>query len=294
MVVTDLDGTLLDSRHGLGVENRRTLEELGRRGIIRVVSTGRSLFSALAALPPDTPIDYLCHSSGAGIVSWPAREALRVINMAAADAAALTLELLARDVDFMLHFAIPDNHHFYAHRTGRANADFERRLARYSAYSNALSLPLSDPRAMSQALVIEPPPGPGRHAELALALPGFQVIRTTSPLDGASTWVEIFPLGVNKAAAARWLRASWHGEFECVAVGNDYNDLDLLDWADRAFVVGNAPAELCARYATVASNDEAGFSEAVRLALGAQPPTSGSSSASLASAGALGRTRTRE
>jgi hydroxymethylpyrimidine pyrophosphatase-like HAD family hydrolase len=268
MVVTDLDGTLLDSRHGLGVENRRALDELGRRGVIRVISTGRSLFSALSVLPPDTPIDYLCHSSGAGIVSWPAREALRVVNMAAADAAALTLELVSRDVDFMLHFAIPDNHHFYAHRARRSNADFERRLARYSAYSNALSLPLPEPRAMSQALVIEPPPGPGRHAELALALPGFQVIRTTSPLDGASTWIEIFPLGVNKAAAARWLReSSRQSAFECLAVGNDYNDLDLLDWADRAFVVGNAPAELCARYATVASNDEAGFSEAVRIAL---------------------------
>jgi hydroxymethylpyrimidine pyrophosphatase-like HAD family hydrolase len=52
-----------------------------------------------------------------------------------------------------------------------------------------------------------------------------------------------------------------------LAVGNDYNDLELLDWADHAFVVANAPAELCARYALVASNDEAGFSEAVRIAL---------------------------
>lgn len=269
MVVTDLDGTLLDSRHGLGAENRRTLDELGRRGIIRVVSTGRSLFSALSVLPPDTPIDYLCHSSGAGIVSWPAREALRVVNMPAADVAALTVELVSRDLDFMLHFAIPDDHHFYAHRTRRANADFERRCERYAAYSSALVLPLTEPRAMSQALVIEPPPGPGRHAELARALPGFQVIRTTSPFDGASTWIEIFPRGVNKAAAALWLRESARqSTLECMAVGNDYNDLDLLDWADRAFVVGNAPAELCARYSTVASNDQAGFSQAVRIALG--------------------------
>jgi len=268
MVVTDLDGTLLDSRRQLGADNWRTLEELGRRGIIRVVSTGRSLFSALAALPPDTPIDYLCHSSGAGIVRWPAREPLRVINMSAADAALLTRELLARDVDFMLQLAIPDNHHFYAHRTRRPNADFERRHARYADYARALTQPLPDPLAMSQALVIEPPPGPGRHAELALALPGFQVIRTTSPLDGESTWVEIFPLGVNKAAAARWLRESLQqNALECVAIGNDYNDLDLLDWGGHSFVVGNAPAELRARYATVASNDDAGFSEAVRIAL---------------------------
>lgn len=268
MVVTDLDGTLLDSARRIGADNWRTLEELGRRGVIRVVSTGRTLFSALSVLPPDTPIDYLCHSSGAGIMSWPGREPLRLINMPAADAGRLTSELLARDLDFMLHLALPDNHHFYAHRSGRANADFERRHARYADYAQALTQPLPEPLSMSQALVIEPPPSPGRHAELVVALPGFQVIRTTSPLDGASTWIEIFPLGVNKGAAATWLRESLQQSvLDRVAIGNDYNDLDLLAWGDHSFVVGNAPAELCARYTTVACNDEAGFSEAVRLAL---------------------------
>jgi hydroxymethylpyrimidine pyrophosphatase-like HAD family hydrolase len=269
IVVTDLDGTLLDSRHRLGATNRRTLQELGERGILRVVATGRSLYSALAVLPPDTPIDYLCHSSGAGILRWADRASVRVVSMPPKDAGWLAVELVQRGLDFMLHFAIPDNHYFYAHRVGRANADFERRAQRYEAFGSPLELPLSDPRAMSQALVIEPPGGPGRHAELALALPEFQVIRTTSPLDGASTWVEIFPRGVNKAAAATWLcQAFPTGTLQSAAIGNDYNDLDLLDWADLAFVVGNAPPELCARYATVASNDDAGFSQAVRLAQG--------------------------
>jgi hydroxymethylpyrimidine pyrophosphatase-like HAD family hydrolase len=55
-----------------------------------------------------------------------------------------------------------------------------------------------------------------------------------------------------------------------MAVGNDYNDLDLLEWADHAYVVGNAPAELRARYTAVASNEEGGFSAAVKLALTAR------------------------
>jgi hydroxymethylpyrimidine pyrophosphatase-like HAD family hydrolase len=268
IVITDLDGTLLDSRHTLGAVDRRTLEELGHRGVLRVVATGRSLYSALLALPPDTPIDYLCHSSGAGVLRWADRRSLRAVHMPAADAGQLASELIDRQLDFMLHFAIPDNHYFYAHRTGRANADFERRARRYAAFGSVLALPFAEPRDMSQALVIEPPPGSGRHAELALALPGFQVIRTTSPLDDQSTWIEIFPRGVNKAAAATWLwQASQGGSLARLAVGNDYNDLDLLDWADLACVVGNAPADLRARYTSVASNDDAGFSQAVRLAL---------------------------
>ncbi len=268
MVVTDLDGTLLDSRHAIGAVDRRTLEELGERGVLRVAATGRSLYSALSVLPPDTPLDYLCHSSGAGIVRWSDQQPVRVVDMPADSARALVRELVERELDFMLHFALPDNHHFYAHRTPRENADFDRRARRFAAFANLLTFPLPEARPMSHAVVIDPPPGPGRYAEVVLALPGFQVIRSTSPLDGASTWIEIFPLGVNKAAAAAWLwQAGSAPQRSSLAIGNDYNDVALLDWADTSFVVSNAPAELRARYATVSSNDDAGFSEAVRRAL---------------------------
>lgn len=269
IVITDLDGTLLGSKHELSEENRRTLEELGARGIPRVVSTGRSLYSALSVLPADAPIDFLCHSSGAGIMRWSDRASLRAVSMAHVEASALAAELVRRELCFMLHFAIPDSHLFYAHRGRAENADFEQRLARHSAFATSLRLPLAEARAFSQALVVEPPPGAVEYAALVRALPGFQVIRTTSPLDGASTWIEIFPSGINKAAAADWLWQSVANTgLSRVAVGNDYNDLDLLAWADRAYVVGNAPAELRARYTTVASNDDAGFSAAVRHALG--------------------------
>jgi hydroxymethylpyrimidine pyrophosphatase-like HAD family hydrolase len=249
--------------------DRRTLDELGELGILRVAATGRSLYSALSVLPPDTPIDYLCHSSGAGILRWSDRQALRVVDMPADAAHALARELVQRELDFMLHFRLPDNHHFYAHRTPRENADFDRRAQRFAAFANVLTFPLPEGQPMSHAVVIDPPPGPGRYAEVVSALPGFQVLRSTSPLDGASTWIEIFPLGVNKAAAAAWLWQTGSTQpLSSMAIGNDYNDLALLDWADAAFVVGNAPAELRARYATVASNDDAGFSQAVRRALG--------------------------
>jgi hydroxymethylpyrimidine pyrophosphatase-like HAD family hydrolase len=269
IVVTDLDGTLLDSRHELSRADRSTLEELGRRGIPRVVATGRSLYSARQVLAPDAPIDFLCHSTGAGILRWADQRPLRVVNMSQPDAAELAGILAARRLDFMLHFAIPDNHHFYVHRVRSDNADFERRHQRYSGYARELRLPLADDQPVAHALVIEPPPEVRLHRELEAALPGFQVIRATSPLDFVSTWVEIYPRGVNKAAAAEWLWAQAGGAGRRLAVGNDFNDVDLLDWADLPFVVGNAPAELRARYANVGSNDASGFSAAVEQALAA-------------------------
>ena len=40
MVVTDLDGTLLDASARLGGANRQALERLGETGSLRVVATG--------------------------------------------------------------------------------------------------------------------------------------------------------------------------------------------------------------------------------------------------------------
>lgn len=266
IVVSDLDGTLLDSRHQLSPANRDALLELGRRGVVRVVATGRTLFSALRVVSEDFPIDFLVCSSGAAICRWPGRELLKAEHMSPAAALQLARVLGARGLDFMLHHAVPDNHRCLFHRTGNSNPDFERRIELYASHMHPFRLEeISGP--MCQALVIEPPPSPGSYPALLRELGEYSVLRATSPLDGASTWIEVFPRGVCKSSAAHWLRQAHAPGTLSLAVGNDYNDLDLLDWADLACVVGNAPAELCARYRTVATHDAAGFSEAVQLAL---------------------------
>jgi len=268
MVVTDLDGTLLDGQRRLSAADRATLEDLGRRGITRVVATGRSLFSARRVLGPDVPIDFLAHTSGAGIVSWPGQESLLARHMPGALSVLLAERLLALELDFMLHRAIPDNHHFFMHKSSRQNHDFDRRVELYAPYAAELRLSLLGREAMCQAVVIEPLTTLGRHAELALALPEFRLIRATSPLDHVSAWFEVFPEGVAKSSAAAWVRERMGNVVgSCVAVGNDYNDVDLLDWADLPFVVANAPEELRVRYPNVPSNEASGFSAAVRQAL---------------------------
>lgn len=268
LVVSDLDGTLLDSHHQLSAANRNALLELGRRGVPRVVATGRTLFSALRVVGKDFPIDYLVCSSGASIFRWPSGELLKAEHMSAESALQLAHVLAMRELDFMLHHAIPENHRCLFRRTARSNADFDRRLELYASYMRPLGSLTEITGPMCQAVVIEPPPGPGSYPALQRELREYSVLRATSPFDGVSTWIEVFPAGVCKSAGARWLQQAraLPGSFS-LAVGNDYNDVDLLDWADLACVVGNAPEELLARYRRVARHDESGFSEAVSIAL---------------------------
>jgi hydroxymethylpyrimidine pyrophosphatase-like HAD family hydrolase len=61
------------------------------------------------------------------------------------------------------------------------------------------------------------------------------------------------------------LGASRH---RALSVGNDFNDLDLLAWAQTRFVVANAPPELTQRFPVVSSNNDDGVAEAIALWLG--------------------------
>ena len=269
LVVTDLDGTLLDSASRLSDANRRALETLGRNGAVRAVATGRSLYSARLVMHEDFPVDYLAFSSGAGVVSWEDGRLLRSLAMEPAIVSRLVARLRSLALDFMVHHAAPETHCFHFFRSSEHNADFERRIERYDRYSQRWRDDVSTEIEVSQLLVVEPL-GTASHLDLlAREFEEVHVVRTTSPLDHASTWIELFPAGVSKAHASDWLRERHAIEpARTIAVGNDYNDLDMLEWADRACVVSNAPPSMRARFDVVRANDDDGFTDAVRALLG--------------------------
>ena len=265
LVVTDLDGTLLDSASRLGDANRRTLETLGRRGVVRAVATGRSLYSARLVMNEDFPVDYLAFSSGAGIVAWEDGRLLRSLAMDPALVSRLAARLRGLGLDFMVQHAAPDSHHFHFVRYSSRNADFARRIERYRRFAKPWHEGVCAEVGVSQFVVIEPPGIDSRFGLLVREFEEVHVVRTTSPLDHASTWIELFPRGVSKAHASDWIRER-HAidRARTVAVGNDYNDLDMLEWAQHACVVSNAPPSMRASYEVVRANDEDGFTEAVR------------------------------
>jgi hydroxymethylpyrimidine pyrophosphatase-like HAD family hydrolase len=265
MVVTDLDGTLLGRDRRPSLRNLRTLEELGRRGTLRVIATGRNLFSARKVLAPDFPVDYLLFSSGAGILDWPAQRLLRAVNMSAAQVAQAFRALARRRLDFMVHRPIPDNHHFRWYPAGGGCPDFEARRALYAPFASPGDPGEAPPGEACQLLAVEPADRrPSAYEELAAELAGLSVLRATSPLDGRSRWLEVFAPQASKSQAAAWLaRLRGVDPREVLAVGNDYNDLDLLQWAASSFLVSGAPPELLARFPVAASGDDSDFAEAV-------------------------------
>ena len=264
-VFTDLDGTLLSPHQFLSANDRSTLEKLGNLSIERVIITGRSLFSCKKVVDDSFPIDYLVTSSGAGIFNFQTKKLIKDYHLSRCDTENAISVLEELELDFMVHEKVPNNHKFMWKRFGRHNEDFDRRLALYSGNHRLFNSINDIKTSPAQLLAIAKTKDPeALKSTLKIQLPRLNIIRTTSPLDQKSTWFEIFPSTVDKSQAAAWLcRKNDFDSDRCMAIGNDFNDIELLRWSKNSYVVSNSPQQLKDEFTVVSDNSQSGFSEAV-------------------------------
>lgn len=266
MVLTDLDGTLLKNDHSIDWRNLETLQKLADIGVTRVVATGRTLYSARKIIYDAFPIDYLVFSSGSGIVDWKTGELIYKTALQS-DPVRQAAQLLAGlDVDFSVHFPIPDNHRFYAFASSRPCSDFLTRMEIYRDFASYADMESINEATQLLAICMD---GVGLIRSLKEHLRNVSIIRSTSPLDKKHMWVEIFPENVSKGFAAEWLAACNNLPRELtMSIGNDYNDLAMLRWTGTSYLTANAAGELRSEFNPAPSNEDCGFEYAVSDWLG--------------------------
>jgi len=268
LIVTDFDGTLLNSKGEISQEDYNTLLKLGKRGIVRAIATGRSPYSFSKVVPSDFPIDYLIFSSGAGAMKWQSKEIAYTTELAPKEVQVIVNELMTHNVDFMVHEPIPSNHRFLFHKAGNNNPDFERRIEIYNQFCQPYIPGVIYDTPATQILAVLPC-NVKWFEDLKKRFPTLKVIRATSPLDGTSIWMEIFRKNVSKAYGIDWICNELNIKpNNVVTVGNDFNDLDMLCQFDNCYVVNNAPDELKEQFQQVRSNNNSGFTDAISKGLG--------------------------
>lgn len=271
IVFSDLDGTLISRNNAVHQKDLEAFYTLGQKNVIRVIATGRSYFSLKKVINYDFPIDYLIFSNGAGILNWKTKEIILINQFEAENVIPLISYLIKKDVDFMIHKAIPENHRFFYFESSNPEPDFLERCNIYKEFINPLDTDLKYNEAACQLLVVlknNETFFKKIKKEIKRIENSYKIIRTTSPLDNESIWMEIFPEAVSKGHAAQWL-CEYLGldNKKTLAVGNDYNDLDLLAWSRHSFVVANSASELLYRYNNTSSCFQAGFANAVKSLL---------------------------
>ncbi|WP_374928220.1 HAD family hydrolase [Kytococcus sedentarius] len=83
---------------------------------------------------------------------------------------------------------------------------------------------------------------------------------------GYTAWLDLAPEGVSKASALEGVRR-WLGvePGDTLAVGDQRNDLEMLDWAARGVAMGQAPAEVIAAADEVTGHvDDHGLAQVLR------------------------------
>lgn len=267
LILCDLDGTLIRPGHPLSEECREAMKALVEQGDIVAIASGRSLYSGRHILLPGLPISYWLFSTGAGILDWTTQKVIYKNELSPEMVRQAAQVLIEGREDFMIQAPIPDNHKFVYCKFDRpenCGTDFFRRCEVYQDFCTPFE-PDNYVYQSSSQLIAVLPPDDERINRIRARLPGYQVVRATSPLDNHSVWLEIFNRAAGKANAAIWLASQLKISPEnTYAIGNDYNDCDMLDWAAHRFITPNSPQDMQKKYRVTTANTEGALPEALK------------------------------
>ena len=267
LVATDLDGTFLKNDKSISKENLDTLKSLGEKGILRVVATGRNLQKTQEVIANHVPFDYVVFSSGAGVYDWKNGKLLFYQNLNKLVVQQLSDYLVARDLNFHLFKPVPENFKCWYFRGSVPCSEFERYFDYHQSYSEKLQINQNIDSEACQFLVVFPNDPDRFHSlkdDIQKNFPDVKVVRTSSPLETDYIWMEIFHHSVSKGNGVRFL-CDWLniGHEYTLGIGNDFNDMDLLEFTNFSYIVENGPQELKELFLPARSNEESAFARAV-------------------------------
>lgn len=267
LVATDLDGTFLKNDKSISKENLDTLYSLGEKGILRVIATGRNLMKTKDVIASEVPFDYIVFSSGAGVYDWKSHKLIYHQNLNQTVVQDLVDFLLGRDLNFHLFKPVPDNFSCWYHRGSVPCSEFESYFDFHRYHSEILPVNQKLKSEACQFLVVFPN-DPEQFLlfkkEIEVLFPEVKIVRTSSPLDTGFIWMEIFHQSVSKGNGVKFICDTLKIDHShTLGIGNDFNDLDLLEFTNYSYIVENGPTELKSRFLNACSNEENAFAHAV-------------------------------
>ncbi len=267
LLAVDLDGTLFDSSRRVPAANRRALSRASRAGIRVVVVTGRRL---PAALPPlkDLDIDpLLVMNSGALVKEGFQGAILRRKFLPTTLAKKVLAEGDAAGAKPIVHDGPDGEGHLYIESTPHSNPAFDSYLEKTSPparrVTDLAAAMERDPVQIGFAATV---------SEVRALTERFtscfdeklSLARTEYPKEDLAL-LDVLAPEATKASAVRFLaRRFGIAQDKTLAIGDNWNDLEMLEQAGFAVMMSNAPPELRSRgFVMTGSNDEAGVSQAI-------------------------------
>lgn len=275
LLALDLDGTLLTSSGDISRANRQAIEEVRRRGVHVVLATGRRFRDArpvaLELVLGDDPI--IAHN---GALTKHARTAATVAaRLLPLEAARAVLRIgRACGADAM----VSDDPHGAGLLVYERRSEGNKELARYIEWSRRVVGTESEVLAVASLVdYLDHDPVHIAFAGgcatmddlgrmLAAELNGRVRIVRTFYTKKDFALLDIISPEASKGAGLAAVAAEYGvAREEVMAIGDNFNDLEMLEFAGTGVVMGNAEAELRRdeRFHPTASNDEDGVALAI-------------------------------
>lgn len=269
LLATDLDGTLLNRNKSISKTDYETLQRIGKKGIVKVAATGRSLYKVKEVLSDEAPFDYIVFSSGAGIFDWKQKKILHSECFDAKTSHLICEHLLEGDFNFFLYEPIPNNNKFVYHKGAGDCNEFDDYLKRHTDDFEQLNKQ-NQPSELGQIMSIIPRDEllfEMLKAKIYANCGGVKVIRTSSPMGTDFIWLEIFPENVSKGHGLAWLCEKLGvDKNKTIGVGNDFNDIDMFKFVAHPYLLSNGAAILKKNFNAVnQSNNQSGVSAVAKL-----------------------------
>jgi len=269
LIAIDIDGTLLDSRGRLPDVHREALGEAHRHGIAIALVTGRSFHFALPVVRSiGVPATLVCNN-GALVKDEQGETAMRHL-LPQSVARSVLAGAPGYEESVALIFDRRDERQMVFERMDWSHPNRAGYFEKNKAFIARSPVPLADTLtedpiqvmfnggvAAMRALIASLRRLPVA-AECAIALTEYE--RRDFSL------VDVNRAGCSKGSTlARWAERCGLERNDVMAIGDNLNDVEMLDFAGAAVVMGNSIGELKQRgYLVTASNDEGGVAMAIR------------------------------
>jgi hydroxymethylpyrimidine pyrophosphatase-like HAD family hydrolase len=279
LIAIDIDGTLLNPEFKISETDLATLRRVHGQGIEIILVTGRRHTFALP-IAQQLGFDLWLISSNGAVTRSLAGETFHRDLLPEPTCRELVRVMQEFRGQTVLTFDSTDLHGDDRHSDNRGEASGSIVLERLDQLEGSIQRWLEKNMQYIQfvdALTCDPVQamfcGPIAHMQRALQVLGscglpITVLRTEYPGRDLSI-VDVLNAGCSKGhALERWANYRRITREQVMAVGDNYNDIEMLAFAGHPFIMGNASEELRARGWTLTrSNAESGVAAAIEHAL---------------------------
>ena len=272
LLAIDIDGTLLNPQFEISAVDMAALRGIHEQGVEIVLVTGRRHTFALP-IAQQFGFDLWLISSNGAITRSLAGETFHRDLLPAATCLTLCQEMKAFRGNTVLTFDTESKGAIVLEHMDELNASIQRWLEKNLQYIDfVIPIEKSITRDPVQAMFCGPISR--MHKALESLATGstagrVTVLRTEYPIRDLSI-VDVLNQGCSKGhALERWANYRGIPREQVMAIGDNYNDIEMLAFAGLPFIMGNASDELRGHgWAVTRSNAEHGVAAAIEQVMG--------------------------